>query len=215
VENEARAGDLGERAGSHLLESGRLRSKILLITAAGLIGLACRSNPPEKRMESDYMPVEQHYDCYLPDGHFSPITTLKAGPFSEDEMDILVGLWQQIVAPHQLWEAYAPVRPIDEVVITLATQAEKNIPPSDEFILRIATDTLRVRAPIPDERWAVNDPRHIALVELKLWGWANADTAKVQSLVWWNGWGTSRASIAVREPAGWKLCTTRGIGMMN
>lgn len=186
------------------------RHATVLVGTACLMGVACGSTAPrEKPAPGTYFfPVEQQYECYLPDEASPRLNSLKAGPFNDEEVDVLVGLWEQIVAPHHLWETPGRVRPIDAVVVTLATQSEDAIHPGEEFLTRIASDTLRVRAPLPNE---TQFPR----VELRLWGWTSADTANVESMVHWREASTSRSSLAIRETSGWKLCTYRGIGQLN
>lgn len=173
--------------------------------AACLAASGCSSTDRQETL-----PPRPEYACVLPEGlHVRP-REFKVGAFTDEERDVLVALWEQIVVTRQLYEENR-VGTVKEVVLTLATSSEHHLTPDSTLVARVGTDSLVVLT-TPRDVWKD------VWVELRLWGWAGPDTAVVESWVMRGikiPSGISLEGIVVRDPAGWRACRDQRQSFVN
>lgn len=163
---------------------------------ACLAALSCSS---ADRQET--LPARPEYACVLPEGLAVSARQFKADTFTDEDQDVLVALWEQIVVTRQLYEENR-VGTAKEVLVTLATSEKGRVTPDSTFVARIDSDSLRILT-TPRDAW------NGVWVELRLRGWAGPDTAVVESSVLRGvkiPSGMSLEGIAVRDSAGWRVC---------
>lgn len=123
--------------------------------------------------------------------------------FTDDELDVLAAVYEQLVLPYLMWHAVHWDLEPEQLIVSLGTARKWGIVPPEEFATRLCTD--RVLAS------GYGRPSDYVLpCSLRLWSWISPDSAFVQAGVnGTGGCGVSRCALVVRKRASWRVCPAK------
>jgi hypothetical protein len=123
--------------------------------------------------------------------------------FTEDELDVLAAVYQDLVVSYLMWHAVHWEYEPQQLIVRLGTARRSDLTPPDDFLNRITTDRVL----------ATNDGVRSDTVlpcTVRLWSWIGPDSAFVRAGVsGMGGCGVSRCALVVRKRAGWRVCPAK------
>lgn len=155
-------------------------------------------------------PIPKKFPCYSDRRGGLRRDQLKIGrSFDQKDVAVLTSLYREVVV-EDLLASYDPHHTIREIGITLASQDEHRISPSDEFLTSINTDSLVAL------REGTSSKDYHYGCDLRLWGWINPDTAKVEATILGHlnssiEYIIGRSALVVRDGDHWTTCPSRAV----
>lgn len=151
--------------------------------------------------------IRKEFPCYDDRRGGFRRAQLKTGrSFDEKDLAVLASLYQQVVV-EDLLAGYDRHHIIHEIVITLASQDERKVLPTDSFVASISTDSLTA---LPPDTSTVDYYE----CELRLWAWISADSASVEATLKHSSsrivrYIIGRGGLVVSDGERWTVCPWR------